>query len=48
MFRLQARRMSAYDMWSVGVVWLELLLGTPHVFQVPCSAWQHTASAQPR
>ena len=27
--------MSAYDMWSVGVVWLELLLGTPHVFQVP-------------
>ena len=30
----QAQRMSAYDMWSVGVVWLELLLGTPHVFQV--------------
>ena len=26
--------MHAYDMWSVGVVWLELLLGTPHVFQV--------------
>ena len=21
-------------MWSVGVVWLELLLGTPHVFQI--------------
>ncbi len=32
--RPQAQRMSAYDMWSVGVVWLELLLGTPHVFQV--------------
>ena len=27
--------MNAYDMWSVGVIWLELLLGTPHVFQVP-------------
>ncbi len=43
----QAQRMSAYDMWSVGVVWLELLLGTPHVFQVQCIAWQRSASAQP-
>jgi hypothetical protein len=24
-----------YDMWSCGVVWLELLLGSPDVFQVP-------------
>ncbi len=24
----------AYDMWSVGVTWLELILGTPHVFQL--------------
>ena len=24
----------AYDMWSVGVTWLELVLGTPHVFQL--------------
>lgn len=23
-----------YDMWSVGVVWLELLFATPHVFSV--------------
>jgi hypothetical protein len=34
----QAQRMSAYDVWSVGVVWLELLLGTPRVFQVPPDA----------
>lgn len=25
-----------YDIWSLGVTWAELLLGTPHVFQV-CS-----------
>ena len=23
-----------YDMWSLGVIWLELILGTPHVFDV--------------
>lgn len=23
-----------YDLWSVGVVMLELVLGTPHVFQI--------------
>lgn len=34
---LQPKRMWPYDMWSVGVLWLELLLGTPHVFQA--SAW---------
>lgn len=28
------RRTWPYDMWSLGVVWLELLLGTPHVFQI--------------
>ncbi|KAL2652139.1 hypothetical protein R1flu_020267 [Riccia fluitans] len=27
-------RAQAYDMWSVGVVMLELVLGTPHVFQI--------------
>ncbi len=26
--------MWAYDMWSAGVVWLELVLGTPHVFHI--------------
>eukprot|EP00955_Chlamydomonas_euryale_P087177 364274-Chlamydomonas_euryale.AAC.5 len=25
----------AGDMWALGVVWLELLLGSPHVFQLP-------------
>ncbi len=30
---LQAKRTWPYDMWSTGVVWLEMLLGTPHVFQ---------------
>ena len=34
---LQPKRMWPYDIWSVGVLWLELLLGTPHVFQA--SAW---------
>jgi len=29
-----AKRLWPYDVWSLGVVWLELLLGTPHVFQV--------------
>ena len=28
------KRTWPYDMWSVGVVWLEVLLATPHVFQV--------------
>ena len=28
------KRTWPYDMWSVGVVWLELLLATPHVFQI--------------
>ncbi|KAK9817610.1 hypothetical protein WJX74_001274 [Apatococcus lobatus] len=23
-----------YDMWSLGVIWLELILGTPHVFDI--------------
>lgn len=37
---VQTRRTWPYDMWSAGVVWLEMLLGTPHVFQVssaPCN-----------
>ncbi|RWV79185.1 hypothetical protein BHE74_00002498 [Ensete ventricosum] len=25
---------AAYDMWSVGVVMLELILGSPHVFEI--------------
>ncbi len=25
----------SHDIWAVGVVWLELILGTPHVFQLP-------------
>ena len=25
----------AHDIWAVGVVWLELILGTPHVFALP-------------
>ncbi|KAL3699624.1 hypothetical protein R1sor_017646 [Riccia sorocarpa] len=29
-----SHRAQAYDMWSVGVVMLELVLGTPHVFQI--------------
>mmetsp|Transcript_18856 Transcript_18856/g.47617 ORF Transcript_18856/g.47617 Transcript_18856/m.47617 type:complete len:368 (-) Transcript_18856:237-1340(-) len=29
-----AKRTAPYDVWSAGVVWLEMLLGTPHVFQV--------------
>lgn len=28
-------RTKPYDMWSVGVVWLELVLATPHVFSIP-------------
>ena len=31
---VQTKRSWSFDMWSVGVVWLELVLGTPHVFQV--------------
>ncbi|KAG2490062.1 hypothetical protein HYH03_011527 [Edaphochlamys debaryana] len=27
----------AYDMWSTGVVWLELVLGTPQVWQLPAA-----------
>lgn len=27
------KRTWPYDMWSLGVSWLELVLGTPHVFQ---------------
>ena len=23
-----------YDMWSVGVVMLELIMGSPHIFQI--------------
>ena len=25
----------AHDIWATGIVWLELLLGTPHVFALP-------------
>jgi hypothetical protein len=32
--RAPKARMWAYDMWSAGVVWLELVLATPHVFQI--------------
>lgn len=28
------KRTWPYDMWSLGVSWLELVLGTRHVFQV--------------
>ncbi len=28
------KRTWPYDMWSLGVVWLEMLLATPHVFQI--------------
>ena len=28
------KRTWPYDMWSLGVTWLELIMGTPHVFQV--------------
>ena len=28
------KRTWPYDMWILGVVWLELLLATPHVFQI--------------
>ncbi len=28
-------RARPYDLWSVGVVWLELILATPHVFSIP-------------
>ncbi|KAK9815399.1 hypothetical protein WJX72_003040 [[Myrmecia] bisecta] len=28
------KRTWPYDMWSVGICWLELLMGTPHVFQI--------------
>lgn len=27
-------RMNRYDMWSVGVVMLELIMGSPHVFEL--------------
>ena len=25
----------AYDMWSIAVLWLEFIFGTPHVFELP-------------
>lgn len=28
------KRTWPYDMWSTGVVWLELVFATPHVFQI--------------
>lgn len=28
------KRAWPYDMWSLGVTWLELVMGTPHIFQV--------------
>ncbi|KAL0028700.1 hypothetical protein WJX79_000503 [Trebouxia sp. C0005] len=28
------KRTWPYDMWSLGVVWLEMVLATPHVFQI--------------
>ncbi len=28
------KRTWPYDMWSLGVSWLEVVMGTPHVFQV--------------
>ena len=28
------QRLKSYDMWSVGVLWLEFILGTPHVFHL--------------
>lgn len=28
------QRIHSYDIWSAGVVWLEFVLGTPHVFQL--------------
>lgn len=32
--RATYRESRSYDMWSVGVVWLELIVGTPHVFAI--------------
>jgi len=34
MFLMQSFCFHRYDMWSVGVVMLELVLGTPDVFQI--------------
>ena len=28
------KRTWPYDMWSLGVTWLEIIMGRPHVFQV--------------
>lgn len=28
------REARPYDIWSVGIVWLEMLFGTPHVFSI--------------
>lgn len=28
------RESRAYDLWSVGISWLEMILGTPHVFSI--------------
>ncbi|CAN0262143.1 unnamed protein product, partial [Discosporangium mesarthrocarpum] len=33
------RRPESYDMWSVGIILLELLLGTPQVFTVDQRTW---------
>ena len=32
------KRTWPYDMWSLGVSWLELVLATRHVFQARCAA----------
>eukprot|EP00798_Chlamydomonas_sp_ICE-L_P015891 gene15891-22023_t len=32
--RVVKPRAWTYDIWSMGIVWLELVLGTPHVFQL--------------
>jgi hypothetical protein len=34
MAALKARSWT-YDVWGAGVVWLELVTGTPHVFDLP-------------
>ena len=30
----RSRESRPYDMWSVGITWLEIIFGTPHVFSI--------------
>ncbi|KAH7284039.1 hypothetical protein KP509_34G037200 [Ceratopteris richardii] len=33
-WRVHGNQVNRYDLWSIGIVMLELILGTPHVFQI--------------